>query len=215
MTGCTHTPRVLGFPSQQWRWGRDREMWSQNLGSERHPCPVWPHHLVHLCSSEIWCCDGCGGGQLELEPAFPQSPVAPLLQGWSGQDDLLNYVHQWEPPPLPTRALGMPPAQQACPLCGWPLSTCRCDGMALGLKWEFMRMLLWHSLCLWLTLCTNGEEPMLCVWPGSNPGSITGVNFSTSKPLFPLLWNGCEESTFLAGLLLGLNHQGCHGPLCR
>lgn len=68
------------------------------------------------------------GPTLSWDPCsqFPSVPCC--WQGRSGQDDLPDYVYQGVLPPLPTGAPGVPPAQQASHLCGWPLSACRCVG---------------------------------------------------------------------------------------
>ena len=64
-----------------------------------------------------------------------------LWQGRSGRDDLPDHVHQGELPPVPACAPGVPPAQQACQLCGWSLSTCRWDGVDFEVKPESLGVL--------------------------------------------------------------------------
>lgn len=74
---------------------------------------------------------------LLLESHCSQFPsVLCCWQGWSGQDDLPDYVYEGVLPPLPSCAPGVPPAQQASHLCGWPLSACRWVGETVGVEWK-------------------------------------------------------------------------------
>lgn len=109
------------------------------------------------------------------------SSVPCCRQGWSGQDDLPDYVYEGVLPPLPTCAPGVPPAQQASHLYGWPLSACRWLG---GKSWDGMKVLsmLWYCLHHW-TVLTLG---FVC-WVLGPSSSLTERTCLCPKPPLPFL----------------------------